>query len=528
MENTDIKTNEGAPQVKSIIKVVGVGGSGIHVVNQLYNESSQNLTFAICDTDRQALDSSPIREQIQLDNNAIEKTGTALQISEKIETEIRSLLSDGTKMLLIIAGMGRLTGTSFAPEIARISKELGILTIGIVSIPFRFEGPEKINQALDGMAEMLKYVDSLIGFNYEHLREIYPQMGVLDAFSQADKNLQKVTKDITDIITCPGQINLDFYDMKAILKDSGLTLVGIGYGEGENAVQKAIGDAVLSPFFNNNDLFNSKKVLLSITTPDEKCAVDLTMKDPNYLSDFATEFEGSLEMRWGLKIDPKLGNRVKATIIATGFDLEHLDGLMATRLKYDLSNSLKEIQVIGVNNHRVESMDILKKRLSDISKIPTEYWQHDGAMCYCPVPGKLVKLKHKCPTCGKKYEYEDWVFNHNSRNDRYADEEKRIKKFITEINSLGHHAYIEHMCENCYNSSYDGEMHGISIFVLHFRHKEGNKDVVNVVTEYECRILSEFLKGNNSMRGDHDNTIWFKEYVVLLERLLGVEKGEDK
>ncbi len=171
-------------------------------------------------------------------------------------------------------------------------------------------------------------------------------------------------------------------------------------------------------------------------------------------------------------------------------------------------------------------MDELKNRLSEISKIPTEHWQYDGAMCYARIPGQTIEIKHKCPTCGTNYKYEDSVYTGGYVKDRYAEEEEKIGKILKEINALGHHAYVEHMCERCYNTKYNREVHGISIFVLHFRHKDRNKEIVNVVTDYDCEILSEFLKGNNSMRGDFGNTIWFKEYVDLLERLIGIEENE--
>ena len=238
------------------------------------------------------------------------------------------MLSDGTKMAFITAGMGGGTGTGAAPVIARISKEMGILTVGIVTIPFRFEGTKKIDQALDGVEEMAKHVDALLVINNERLREIYPDLEVLDAFGRADDTLSIAAKSIAEIITMHGLMNLDFNDVKTVLKDGGVAIMSTGYGEGEGRVKKAIEDALHSPLLNNNDILSSKKILLNISfSSDKKETQGLMMEEMNEVHEFMGKFSSEFEIKWGLAIDPELGKKVKVTILAIGFGIENVEGM---------------------------------------------------------------------------------------------------------------------------------------------------------------------------------------------------------
>ncbi len=204
---------------------------------------------------------------------------------------------------------------------------MGILTVGIVTIPFRFEGDRKIDQALDGVEEMSKHVDALLVINNERLREIYPDLSVLDAFGKADDTLSVAAKSIAEIITVHGLINLDFNDVKTVLKDGGVAIMSTGYGEGEGRVKKAIDDALNSPLLNDNDVFNSKKILLSISFAGGKDGKDsLMMEEMNDVNEFMAKF-GDFEIKWGLATDPELGKKVKVTILATGFGIENVDGM---------------------------------------------------------------------------------------------------------------------------------------------------------------------------------------------------------
>ena len=315
----------------SIIKVIGVGGGGGNAVNHMYRDGIHDVTFVLCNTDNQALNDSPVPVHLQLGKEGLgagNKPERARQAAEETLDDIKNMLSDGTKMAFITAGMGGGTGTGAAPVIARVSKELGILTVGIVTIPFRFEGPRKIDQALDGVEEMAKHVDALLVINNERLREIYPDLAVLDAFAKADDTLSIAAKSIAEIITVHGLINLDFNDVKTVLKDGGVAIMSTGYGKGEGRVKKAIDDALNSPLLNDNDVFNSKKILLSITFSSTNTeSPGLTMDEMNDVNDFMAKFGEDFELKWGLALDPDLDNTVKVTILATGFGIEDVDGM---------------------------------------------------------------------------------------------------------------------------------------------------------------------------------------------------------
>ena len=314
----------GAPEKdQSIIKVIGVGGGGGNAVNHMYREGIHDVTFVLCNTDNQALNDSPVPVHLQLGKEGLgagNKPEKARQAAEESLDDITNMLNDGTRMAFITAGMGGGTGTGAAPVIARVSKELGILTVGIVTIPFRFEGDRKIDQALDGVEEMQKHVDALLVINNERLREIYPELSVLDAFGKADDTLSVAAKSIAEIITVHGLINLDFNDVKTVLKDGGVAIMSTGYGEGEGRVKKAIEDALNSPLLNDNDIFNSKKILLSISFAGSKDGQQsLMMEEMNDVNDFMAKFGSDFEIKWGL---------------ATGFGIESVDGMDAHMKKH--------------------------------------------------------------------------------------------------------------------------------------------------------------------------------------------------
>ncbi len=336
---------EDLPKENSIIKVIGVGGGGGNAVNHMYKEGIHDVTFVLCNTDRQALNDSPVPVHLQLGTEGLgagNKPERARAAAEESEGALKRMLDDGTKMAFITAGMGGGTGTGAAPVIARVSKELGILTVGIVTIPFRFEGKKKIDQALDGVEEMSKHVDALLVINNERLREIYPELGVLNAFAKADDTLSVAARSISEIITVHGLINLDFNDVKTVLKDGGVAIMSTGYGEGEGRVKKAIDDALNSPLLNNNDVFNSKKILLSITFSNEKGSSGLMMEEMNDVNDFMAKF-GDFEIKWGLAVDPELGKKVKVTILATGFGIDRVDGMNSHRQRHNTQEEATRI-----------------------------------------------------------------------------------------------------------------------------------------------------------------------------------------
>ena len=335
-DNINPMVDFGAPEKENtIIKVIGVGGGGGNAVNHMYREGIHDVSFVLCNTDMQALNDSPVPMKLQLGKGGLgagNKPEKARQAAEESINDIKSMLSDGTKMTFITAGMGGGTGTGAAPVIARVSKELDILTVGIVTIPFRFEGKKKINQALDGVDEMAKHVDALLVINNERLRKIYPELTVLDAFGKADDTLSVAAKSIAEIITNHGLINLDFNDVKTVLKDGGVAIMSTGYGEGDGRVKLAIQDALNSPLLNDNDIFNSKKILLSInfsngSDKENQSAGGLMMEEMNEVNDFMEQFGSDFEIKWGIGLDPDLGNKVKVTILATGFGIRDVDGM---------------------------------------------------------------------------------------------------------------------------------------------------------------------------------------------------------
>lgn len=319
------------PEKTSIIKVIGVGGGGGNAVNHMYREGIHDVSFVLCNTDAQALNDSPVPVHIQLGKEGLgagSKPEKARQAAEETLDDIKNMLNDGTKMAFITAGMGGGTGTGAAPVIARVSKEMGILTVGIVTIPFRFEGDRKINQALDGVEEISKYVDALLVINNERLRAIYPDLTVLDAFGKADDTLSVAAKSIAEIITDRGIVNLDFNDVRTVLKDGGVAIMSTGYGEGEGRVKKAIDNALHSPLLNDNAIYDSKKILLSINfCADKSGANGLMMEEMNDVNDFMAKFGDDFELKWGLALDPDLEDKVKVTILATGFGIEDVDGM---------------------------------------------------------------------------------------------------------------------------------------------------------------------------------------------------------
>ncbi len=322
----------GDPEIEhSIIKVIGVGGGGGNAVNHMYREGIHDVSFVLCNTDNQALNDSPVPIHVQLGKEGLgagNKPEKARQAAEESIEDVRAMLNDGTRMAFITAGMGGGTGTGAAPVIASVSKDLGILTVGIVTIPFRFEGDKKIDQALDGVEEMSKHVDALLVINNERLREIYPDLTVLDAFGKADDTLSIAAKSIAEIITIHGLINLDFNDVKTVLKDGGVAIMSTGYGEGEGRVKKAIDDALNSPLLNDNDIFNSKKILLSISfCSDKQGQTGLMMEEMNDVDEFMKKFGTGFEIKWGLATDPDLGAKVKVTVLATGFGIKDVAGM---------------------------------------------------------------------------------------------------------------------------------------------------------------------------------------------------------
>ncbi|MCW3788393.1 cell division protein FtsZ [Plebeiibacterium sediminum] len=325
--NDDLMSFEMPQSQNCIIKVIGVGGGGSNAVNHMFNQGIKDVNFLVCNTDAQALESSPVPVKIQLGESLTEGRGAGNKPEKGKQSAIENLsdiervLQDNTRMVFITAGMGGGTGTGAAPIIAKAARDLGILTVGIVTIPFRFEGKLRINQALDGIAEMEKNVDSLLVINNEKLREMYGDLKLSNAFSKADDVLSTAAKGIAEIITVHGYINVDFADVETVMKDSGVAIMGSSCASGENRALLAIQQALESPLLNSNDIRGAKNILLNITSGVD----EITMDEVGEVTDFVQDTVGaSASIIWGTGSDSNLEDQVNVTIIATGFNTRNI------------------------------------------------------------------------------------------------------------------------------------------------------------------------------------------------------------
>jgi cell division protein FtsZ len=309
----------------SIIKVVGVGGGGSNAVNYMFQQGITDVDFIICNTDSQALASSQIPIKIHLGKQLTEGLGAGNQPDvgreaavESLE-EINNVLGNNTKMVFITAGMGGGTGTGAAPVIAKAAKELGILTVAIITLPFRFEGEKRMNNAIKGVQEINKHVDSLLVINNERLRDIYGNLGVREAFSKADNVLTVAAKGIAEIITKKGYVNVDFADVQTVMKESGVAVLGSGTAEGENRAMNAVEDALNSPLLNSNDISGAKNILLNISFGDN----EITMDEIYEITEYAQEKAGNnADLIWGYNQEEALAEKINVTVIATGFETD--------------------------------------------------------------------------------------------------------------------------------------------------------------------------------------------------------------
>jgi len=318
------------PERSSLIKVIGVGGGGSNAVNHMYKKGIQDVNFVVCNTDAQALHNSPVSVKLQLGDTLTEGrgAGSKADIGREAAAEsidrIKEVLSSNTNMVFITAGMGGGTGTGAAPVIAAAAKEMGILTVAIVTIPFRFEGPDRINQAIEGINELKDHVDSLLVINNEKLREIYGNLKVSNAFEKADDVLAIAAKGIAEIITVHGYINVDFADVQTVMSNSGVAIMGSATATGETRAQQAIAEALTSPLLNNNDITGARSVLLNITSGSE----EITMDEISEITDYVVSASSrDTTLIWGMGKDDSLGEQISVTIIATGFRMNSIPEL---------------------------------------------------------------------------------------------------------------------------------------------------------------------------------------------------------
>lgn len=323
--------------IQSMIKVIGVGGGGCNAVNYMFREKVEGCSFIVCNTDRQALDGSPVPVKIHIGDNAL-GAGTdpakgrkaALEAHDQIE---KVVLGEDTQMLFITAGMGGGTGSGAAPIIAKMAKDKGVLTVGVVTLPFENEGENAMSRAIDGIHELVKNVDSLLIINNEKLYDFFGSHLVHEAFPKADEVLSTAVKGITEIISRPGYINVDFEDIKTMMRNSGMALMGCGTGSGKNRIEDAVKGALQSPLLNDFDLKTAKSLLINITCG--KNDKGLTMDDLSEINHKISEYTGNVKkFKTGLvwMTDPEIGDKIQITAIATGFKVNDLRKIARTDL----------------------------------------------------------------------------------------------------------------------------------------------------------------------------------------------------
>jgi cell division protein FtsZ len=357
-------TFEFSKENNSIIKVIGVGGGGSNAVNHMYKQGINGVDFIICNTDEQSLEKSEIPNKVQLGLSLTQGLGAGAipeigkdSAIESIDT-IKELLSKNAKMVFVTAGMGGGTGTGAAPIIAAAARELGILTVGIVTIPFSFEGKKRKAQAEEGLEELRKNVDTLIIVNNDKLREIYGNLGMREAFAKADNVLSTAAKGIAEVITVPGYVNVDFNDVKTVMSNGGAAIMGYAMAEGEDRAIKAVEQALASPLLNDNNIKGASQVLLYITSGTK----EVTMDEVGEISDYIQEEAGSTaNIIFGLSFDETLGDNIRAIVIATGFNGNKDFGTefmqKTEKIKFNLEEPVAKVEVkpVAIEEPKMEA-----------------------------------------------------------------------------------------------------------------------------------------------------------------------------
>jgi len=311
----------------SIIKVMGVGGGGCNAVNYLYRTGVEGVSFLVCNTDRQALTKSPVPSKLQLGPGlgAGGRPERAQEFAAASKEQIKEALSDGTQMLFITAGMGGGTGTGASPIVAEVAQEMGILTVGIVTIPFQFEGKKIIRKALRGVASLAEHTDAILVINNEKLKKIYPDFDLPNAFDKSDEVVSNAAKAIAEIITVPGYINTDFQDVYNTLKDGGVAIMNVGKSsDAEFRITRAIQDALNSPLVNTTDVHGASRILLTFYCSKENA---IRMQELDQINRFIDEVGDEVEVKWGASYDETLGDEVRVTVIATGYNVSDIPGI---------------------------------------------------------------------------------------------------------------------------------------------------------------------------------------------------------
>jgi cell division protein FtsZ len=412
---------------KSIIKVIGVGGGGSNAVNHMYNQGIKDVEFVVCNTDAQALKSSPVPTKLQIGVDLTDGLGAGANPEKgrnaalESREEIRDLLSNNTRMVFITAGMGGGTGTGAAPIIARIAKELEILTVGIITAPFGFEGKKKRQQADNGISELRENCDTVLVIENDKLRMIYGNLSIREAFAQADNVLTTAAKSIAEIITVTSDVNVDFEDVKTVMRDSGAAVMGSSLTRGDNRARRAAEEALSSPLLNNTDIHGAKKILLSITFGEE---AELRMDELTEITDYIEEKAGDdADVIFGQGIDPALGDQIRVTVIATGFDDKKRTSIEEGKKVYDLVSD-KQINVNGNKEKAAEkaaqiTFDFDKNK----SQQPKQEPREEKKPFWSPEVPPVEKPEEKLP---QEYVFDLYKQDKQIRDTDRADDKKRI------------------------------------------------------------------------------------------------------
>ncbi len=336
----------------TIIKVMGVGGGGCNAVNYMYSQGIKDVSFLVCNTDKQALNRSSISAKLQLGPGlgAGGRPEVAQEYAVQNRDRIREALNDGTKMLFLTAGMGGGTGTGASAVVAEVAKEMDILTVGIVTIPFEFEGVKKIKKAMTGVAQLAEHVDAILVINNEKLRQIYPDFNFMNAFSKSDDVVANAARSIAEIITVPGYINTDFADVYNTLKNGNVAIMSVGSASGDERINQSIHEALHSPLV-NSDVKGAKRILLQLYCSTEH---PIIMQEMDHIHTFVREVGDDVEVQWGVSIDDTLGENVRVTLIATGYEVSDIPGLDDAVGKKTVDEAIKDFYPESTNTEKEE------------------------------------------------------------------------------------------------------------------------------------------------------------------------------
>lgn len=457
----------------NIIKVIGVGGGGSNAVTHMFTEGIQGVDFIVCNTDYQALEKSPVANKIHLGNREL----GAGNVPEKgreaaVETtdELREILSKDTKMLFITAGMGGGTGTGAAPVVAEIARELDILTVGIVTLPFSFEGKRRQQQALLGINELRKHVDALLVISNDKLRQEHGDMKLTQAFKKADDVLKTAAKGIAEIITVTGYVNVDFRDVNTVMRNSGKAIMGSGYAEGENRALHAVEEAVHSPLLDDSEITGAKNILVYITSGTEEVSLDEVIEITEYVQDATGNCS---DVIWGNGEDLSLGEGINVTLIATGFnDEEPLESKRHT-LSQDTCNTIL---------HDMYN-DVVQPKNKPLSE-PEEQIQHDEIQVIdkrkIEEPTQVDSVEHNVNDSRKIHklgdEEDDDVLSRNINNDNNPIQNTSSEKYVNPYQPT------TKVYDNPFNNDDDDDNIGITSYV---------KDVADTQTMVEHKVKTQ-------------------------------------